>query len=49
MKNILLQLLLLSSVTFMKSPLLLLLIRDKTRTTDLLAWREYIYLTLLPN
>ena len=39
----------LSSVTLMKSPLLLLLIRDKTRTADLLVWSEDIYLTLLPN
>lgn len=39
----------LCSLMLLKSPLLLLLIRDRTLLTDLLAWREYIYFTLLPS
>ena len=49
MKNAVLCFSLRSSVTFMKSSLFLPLIRDRTLTTDLLSWREYISLTSLPN
>lgn len=39
----------LSSLTFVKSPLLLLLIRDESHTTEFVVWREDNYLALLPN